>query len=51
MIPGRIEDIVLIVVATRTFVYACPEALVNEYAERAVNLKRRVMAIQRARPQ
>jgi hypothetical protein len=51
IIPGRIEDIVLIVVATRTFVYACPEALVNEYAERAVNLKRRFRAIQRARPQ
>jgi uncharacterized membrane protein YkvA (DUF1232 family) len=51
IIPGRIEDIVLIVVATRTFVYACPEALVNEYAERAVGLMRRFRATQRARPQ
>ncbi len=42
--PGRIEDVVLIVVATRTFMYACPQALVNEYAERAVMLKRRVGA-------
>lgn len=49
--PGRLDDIVLIVVATRAFVYSCPETLVNEYAERAVNLKRRVTAIQRARLQ
>ena len=48
LVPGRIEDIVLIVIATRAFVYACPEELVNEYAQRAVNLKRRVL-MQRAR--
>jgi uncharacterized membrane protein YkvA (DUF1232 family) len=48
LVPGRIEDIVLIVIATRAFVYACPEELVNEYAQRAVKLKRRVMT-QRAR--
>ena len=28
-IPGRVEDIVFIVIATRAFVYSCPEALVN----------------------
>lgn len=42
LLPGRIEDIVFIIIATRAFVYACPEELVNEYAQRAVNLKRRV---------
>jgi hypothetical protein len=48
-IPGRVEDIVFIVIATRAFVYSCPEALVNQYAQRAVGLKRRVLAPQRAR--
>ena len=48
-IPGRVEDIVFIVIATRFFVYSCPEALVNQYAQRAVGLKRRVLAPQRAR--
>jgi hypothetical protein len=48
-IPGRVEDIVLIVIATRAFVYSCPEELVNQYAQRAVGLKRRVLAPQRAR--
>ena len=45
-VPGRLEDIVLIVIATRAFVYACPEALVDEYAERAVSLRRRIAALQ-----
>jgi uncharacterized membrane protein YkvA (DUF1232 family) len=49
LIPGRLDDIVLIVIATRTFVYACPEALVAEFADRAVNLKRRVLSFPRAR--
>jgi uncharacterized membrane protein YkvA (DUF1232 family) len=49
LVPGRVEDVVLIVIATRAFVYACPEELVNAYAERAVNLKRRVLSLQRAR--
>jgi uncharacterized membrane protein YkvA (DUF1232 family) len=49
LVPGRVEDVVLIVIATRAFVYACPEALVNEYADRAINLKRRVLSPQRAR--
>jgi len=49
LVPGRVEDIVLIIIATRVFVYACPDELVNEYAQRAVSLKRRVMT-QRARP-
>lgn len=48
-IPGRLEDIALIVIATRAFVYACPEALVNQYAERAVQLRRRMSTFQRAR--
>lgn len=42
LVPGRLEDILFIVVATRAFIYACPEALVSDYAERAVNWRRRV---------
>ena len=49
-VPGRIDDIVLIIVATRAFVYACPEELVNQYAERAVSLKRRMLGLQGAEP-
>jgi hypothetical protein len=48
-VPGRLEDIILIAVATRAFVYACPEELVNQYAARAVTLRRRVTFFQRAR--
>jgi uncharacterized membrane protein YkvA (DUF1232 family) len=50
-LPGRLDDIVLIVIATRAFVFACPEELVNQYAERAVNLRRRLRDAQRARRQ
>jgi len=46
LVPGRIEDIVLIIIATRAFVYACPEALVEEYADRAVTLRRRLTSPQ-----
>lgn len=42
MVPGRIEDVLLIVIATRAFVYACPEALIEHYAQRAVNLRSRL---------
>lgn len=47
-IPGRLEDIVLIVIATRAFVYACPEELLDRYADRAVRLRRRMTLFQRA---
>jgi uncharacterized membrane protein YkvA (DUF1232 family) len=40
--PGQLEDVVLIVIAARAFVYGCPQELVNEYAERVVTLKQRV---------
>jgi len=43
---GRIEDILLIGLATRAFIYACPEALVDQYAARAISLHRRVRAFQ-----
>lgn len=46
LIPGRLEDILLIVIATRAFIYACPEALVSQYAERAVSWRRRVAGLQ-----
>lgn len=49
LVPGRVDDIALIVIATRTFVYACPEQLVTEFADRAVSLKRRVLSLPRAR--
>jgi uncharacterized membrane protein YkvA (DUF1232 family) len=47
LVPGRVEDVIFIAVATRAFVYACPDELVNQYAERAVRLKRRVLASSR----
>jgi len=43
---GRIEDVILIVLATRAFIYACPEALVDGFAERAISLRRRVASFQ-----
>lgn len=43
--PGQIEDVLLIAIAVRAFVYGCPQDLVNEYAERAVTLKRRVAGV------
>jgi uncharacterized membrane protein YkvA (DUF1232 family) len=49
LIPGRVDDAVVLVVATRAFVYACPEALIKDYADRAVSLKRRVLSLQRFR--
>lgn len=45
-LSGRIEDIVLIVIATRAFIYACPEELVNQYAQRAIGFRRRVAQLQ-----
>ena len=49
LIPGRVDDAVLLVVATRAFVYACPEELIKEYADRAVSFKRRLLSLQRYR--
>jgi uncharacterized membrane protein YkvA (DUF1232 family) len=46
--PGRIDDVLVIVIATRAFVYACPEMAVNECAERAMQWKRRLGAVSRA---
>jgi uncharacterized membrane protein YkvA (DUF1232 family) len=46
LVPGRLDDVLLIVIATRAFVYACPEVLVGEYAARAVSLRRRLAALQ-----
>lgn len=42
LVPGRVEDVVLIVIATRAFIYACPDAQLNEYASRAVSFRRRI---------
>jgi hypothetical protein len=44
---GLIDDFVLIVVATRFFLYTCPEELVSTYAQSAVGWRRRVSTLQR----
>jgi hypothetical protein len=46
---GMIDDIVLIVVATRVFLYTCPEELVSTYAQSAVGWRGRISMLQRAR--
>lgn len=45
-LSGRIEDVILIVIATRAFIYACPEELVNHYAQRAIRFRQRLAQIQ-----
>jgi uncharacterized membrane protein YkvA (DUF1232 family) len=49
LVPGRVEDVVLMVIATRAFIYACPDALLNEYAGRAVSFRQRIASFQRPR--
>lgn len=46
MLRGRLEDIVFIFAAARLFVYACPQALIDEYATRAVRWRQRVSSLQ-----
>ena len=46
LLRGRIEDVILIVVAARAFVYACPQPLVDAFAARAVRWRQRVSALQ-----
>ena len=45
-LSGRVEDVILIVIATRAFIYACPEELVNHYAQRAIGFRRRLSQLQ-----
>lgn len=45
---GLVDDFILIVVATRFFLYTCPEELVSTYAQSAVGWRRRVSALQRS---
>ena len=40
---GRIDDLVVILAAVRLFVYACPDALVEKYAQRAIALHGRIL--------
>lgn len=47
--PGMVDDIILIVVATRAFLSTCPERLVSAFAEQAFSWRRRVMTFQRLR--
>ncbi len=49
VVPGLVDDIAVIAVATRAFLSACPEALVSAYAERALSWRRRFLTLQRAR--
>jgi hypothetical protein len=49
LVPGRVEDLVLMVIATRAFIYACPDAQLNEYASRAVSFRQRIASLQRPR--
>lgn len=46
---GMIDDIVLIVVATRFFLYTCSEELVSTYAQSAVGWRGRISTVQRVR--
>ena len=48
-ITGYVDDAVLIVAATRLFLYTCPESLVSSFADAAVRWRRRWAALQRAR--
>jgi uncharacterized membrane protein YkvA (DUF1232 family) len=48
-IPGLVDDIALIVVATRTFLSTCSEQLISGFAEEALSWRRRVLTLQRAR--
>lgn len=51
LIPDSyIEDVVIIVIAARAFIYACPEALLNEYANRAVAFQRRIASLRTNHP-
>lgn len=45
-LSGRIEDIILIVIATRAFIHSCPEELVEHHAQRAIGFRRRVAQLQ-----
>jgi uncharacterized membrane protein YkvA (DUF1232 family) len=49
VIPGMVDDAILIVVATRVFLSTCPEQLVSGFAEQAFSWRRRVTTLQRAR--
>ncbi len=39
---GRLDDLVVIALAIRLFVQSCPDELVGHYAERAVEIRRRI---------
>lgn len=49
VVPGFIEDAVLIIVATRTFLSTCPETLVSQFAQEALKWRTRVLTLQRQR--
>jgi uncharacterized membrane protein YkvA (DUF1232 family) len=44
LMPGYVEDIVLLDVAMRFLIYCSPTAVVEAYAAQAVNLRRRLVA-------
>jgi uncharacterized membrane protein YkvA (DUF1232 family) len=49
VIPGMVDDAILIVIATRVFLSTCSERLVSAFAEQAYGWRRRVTTLQRAR--
>ncbi len=46
LLRGRVEDVILIVVAARVFVYACPQPLIDSFAARAINWRQRLAGLQ-----
>lgn len=50
-VPGLFDDVVLIAAATRWFLAACPDSIVDETAARAVSWRVRAEELQRARKQ
>jgi hypothetical protein len=49
VIPGMVDDAILIVTATRAFLSTCPERLVSGFAEQAFSWRRRMLTLQRVR--
>jgi uncharacterized membrane protein YkvA (DUF1232 family) len=47
--PGLLDDLLMVFVATRTFLATCPDWIVNEYAERALRWQRRTVSLRRMR--
>jgi uncharacterized membrane protein YkvA (DUF1232 family) len=49
LIPGMVEDMVFLALATRYFLRTCPADLVQDYAARALRWRGRILTLQRQR--